>query len=122
MNRPIQTRLELTTAYQIPEEIEAKRIIDKCNFFMVDSDFLTVNRPLKDWIAESLRVQESWLNRKKVQDETKDLTFIDGVRHAYNMLLAELSTDTDNIEQSLIDFVLPLIANYCADCKEKVNE
>lgn len=120
MSDNIQLRLELSTAYKIPEEIEAKRIIDKCNFFLVDSDFLTVNRPIKNWIAESLRIQESYLNRNKGKEETKDLTFLDGVKHAYNILLSEISTDTDNLEQSLIDFVVPLIANYCADCKEKI--
>lgn len=121
--RHIQTRLELEDAYTIPPDVDAKRILDKNNnkFLLLDSDFLTLNKPIRDWLVESRGLLISNYSRASKQEEIKQLSFIDGINHVFNILLTELSQDTGDLEESIINFTIPLIGNYCPDCKLKID-
>lgn len=120
--RPKQSRLDLSSVHKIPDSVISKRILDKKNFYLLDSDYEPINRPIRDWIAESKSLILSDVKRKSQEDKVKDLTFIDGIEYAYNTLLSELAFESSELEEKCLDILIPLISNWCIKCKKEISE
>lgn len=119
--RARQLRMDLLSTFQPPPNIPKERIKNDI-ITLFDSDFPVTGKAIKDWIVESVSAQTSYFGRKSKQEEIKKkgLTFEDGIKHMRNMLLAELLVDEGKeLEEVIMEDLVPLIAEYCAECKAK---
>jgi|TARA_Y100000034_G_C6873549_1_gene399146 hypothetical protein len=91
---------------------------------LFDDDFSVSTKVVKDWILESSEALESYFLRPSKKEEIirKKLGFINGVRYLATILLSELTADQGrSLEDTILEELTPLIANYCADCQQKIE-
>tara|TARA_Y100000310_G_C20190496_1_gene582272 strand:+ start:38 stop:436 length:399 start_codon:yes stop_codon:yes gene_type:complete len=120
--RQRQMRMDLEATFG-NIDIKEERIKDSI-ITLFDGDFSVSTKAIKDWIIESSEALESYFKRPSKQEEIlrKKLGFLDGFRYMITILLTELAFGQKELEDCILEDLSPLVAEYCAGCKAKIND
>jgi len=121
--RSRQARMNLEAAFAVPEAKQER--IDDGIYTLFDDDFSPSIKSIKDWILESYGALGSYFNRPSKIEEIKNkkLGFKDGMAYFVTILLSELTADQGkSLADEILEDLGPLVAEFCDDCKKKVND